>query len=229
MPAVTPETINQSTAGWSLPFCHCYDMWLCLQQNNQQVLSEWEALTTLLCRLTMIDSSIVLYPWKCLDHSSQPALHLSSASSRFCHLETYAPQLISFKWLDTPMQQSSLFLGSTIPQSHLPGNSAPGYTLPSRACGLNNCHQLSKLSALGGFSSWLQNTTWTNYDAQSLQPQGFKLHYVIAGYKTICWNGKYARHHQPKQFILKWTARHHTITGNRLAYYSRLKRSSRQV
>ncbi len=34
MLAVAPETINQSTASRSLPFCHCYDMHLCLQQNN---------------------------------------------------------------------------------------------------------------------------------------------------------------------------------------------------
>jgi len=89
-------------------------MRLCLHQHNKQVLSEWEALTTLLGRLSTIDGTIVLYPWKSMDQSSQPAIRLLSASSVFLNLQTYAPELISFKWLDKPTQQLSLLLGSTI-------------------------------------------------------------------------------------------------------------------
>ncbi len=44
--------------------------------------------------------------------ASQPSM--SCPYHPFFDLQTYAPHLISFKWLDMPTQQSSLFLGSTI-------------------------------------------------------------------------------------------------------------------
>jgi len=77
-------------------------MHLCLQQHNKQVLGKWEALITLLHRLTMIDGTIVLYqmekhgPFK---PASNPAL---VQIIRIFDLQTYAPQLISFMWLDMP-------------------------------------------------------------------------------------------------------------------------------
>ena len=96
------------------PFLHRYDMRLCLQQDQKQALSEWEALTNLFSRLATIDETIVLHPWKSTDSASQPTIQLSSESSGFFDLDTYAPQLVSFKWLDSPIRQSALFLGSTV-------------------------------------------------------------------------------------------------------------------
>ena len=85
------------------PFLHRYDLRLCLQQNPKQALSEWEALTNLLSRLATIDETIVLHPWKSTDLASQPTIQLSSDLSGFFDLETYAPQLVSFKWLESPI------------------------------------------------------------------------------------------------------------------------------
>jgi len=42
---VAPQPIILAPANW--PFLHCYNLCLCLQQNNKQVLSKWKALTTL--------------------------------------------------------------------------------------------------------------------------------------------------------------------------------------
>jgi len=106
------KSIGRTTTGTS--FLQRYDLRLCLQQKNKQVLSEWEAFTTLLRQLATLDGSIVLYPWKYMDHTSQPAIQLSPEPSNFFDISIYAPQHMSFEWMTGSTRHSLLFLGSSI-------------------------------------------------------------------------------------------------------------------
>jgi len=97
------EVASFGPAAADRPFLHHYELCLCLQQPEKQVLSIWEALTALLCRLATIDNTAVLFPWKRMDLDSQPAIQPQSNPSEFFDLQMYAPQLVSFKWLDSPI------------------------------------------------------------------------------------------------------------------------------
>jgi len=70
---------------------------------TKQILSKWEALMTLLCQLAAIDETIILHPWKSTDSASQLILQLWPDPPGFFDLQTYAPKLVSFKWLDSPI------------------------------------------------------------------------------------------------------------------------------
>jgi len=68
------QPTGQMVAG--TPFSYCYNLCLCLNQKNKQMLSKWEVFTTLLCQLAMIDGSIMSYLWNSKDYNTQPAILL---------------------------------------------------------------------------------------------------------------------------------------------------------
>jgi len=103
----------------SSPFLQRYDLRICLKQKSKPVLSEWEAFTTFLRQLAMLDDTLVLYPWKSADHTIHPAIHLSPEPSNFFDIPVYAPQLVSYTRMTNSTRHSSVLLGSSVPPASL--------------------------------------------------------------------------------------------------------------
>jgi len=82
------------------PSTHCwfsqrYDLRVCLDGEQGQAFSEWEAISTLLLQLQAIDNTIKLYPWRCQDHTTHPPIKLATIDNTFFDLQVYVPRLAS--------------------------------------------------------------------------------------------------------------------------------------
>jgi len=79
------------------------------------IICELEALTNLLHQIDVLNPTIMLYPWKSMDHNSKPAIWLSTKLLEFFNIPTNSPGFASFKQLDNPTHHPFVFLAFSKP------------------------------------------------------------------------------------------------------------------
>jgi len=107
---------------------------------------------------------------------SQPACNSALVQiSRFFDLPTYAPHLVSYKWLDRPTRQSSLFLGSTITLAVIAQKLSPWLCTTQQGLWPQQLPFVEQAVCL----RWLLSSApEDNLEELWRMPQGFKWHYI---------------------------------------------------
>jgi len=170
LPTTQVNELSKKKPSTHSRFSQRYDLRVCLEGVQGQVLSEWEAISTLLLQVHAIDNNVKLCPWRGQDNTNHSPIDLDTINNTFFDLQVYAPRLASQQegWRTSlasgQMRYPYLFLESLVKPSYLVAKLSPWLRETQQGMWMRQLPVAEQTVCLG----WLLFST-PEYDRRELQ------------------------------------------------------------